>query len=628
MAGWGDSLSRFRFLRRSLRRRIVFLVGVGMLALAAILGASMLGASRELSQQALHDRLRLAQAVADHVDYVVKSSLVVLQDVALRARTDLGAADLKPLKAALQEAYLHSIFTDGVCVLDRGGELVWMEPQQAAHPQTSFSTLAPVRSALETGKPEVSGLVGHERKRIYAAVPIRNWGGELMGVVVGELDPQSSRFRSLLAVGGMDGATSVDLVDGRGIILISNHADRAFTQSDHGRVLADAIRAKRPVLGACHGCHEENGLSERRPEVLAFVPLTFAPWGVSIRESERKAFAAASALRQRLVVVGSITILVALLFAWGTARSVTKPLGVLRVAAQRIAAGNLDAPTPPLGDDEIGDLAHSFDQMRTALKTSAETIAQWNRDLEERVQTRTREIEALYRELKRKEEMRGELLKKVIAAQEEERRRIARELHDETSQASAALLLAIETSAKSASEETQRRLASMKAMAGRILDSIHRLIFDLRPSMLDDLGLPSALRSAAERRLEPLGMDLSFEVLGAERRLKPEIETALFRIGQEAISNIRKHADAESVKIQVEFGDRFVRLQVEDDGQGFNPDEVDRAADAARGLGLLGMKERAALLDGSLTVHSEPGKGTQVTVTIPATQNPLPQRVG
>jgi signal transduction histidine kinase len=623
----GQNLSPLRFLRRSLRRRIILLVGVGMLALATILGASMLGASRELSEEALDDRLHLAQALADHFDYIVKSSLVLLQNVALSARTNLGTPDLKPLKAALREAYLHSIFTEGVFLLDGAGQLVWVEPQPVSHAQTDYSALPPVRSALQTGRPEVSGLVGREGKRIYAAVPIRDWGGKLMGVVGGEVAPESPRFHNLLHEVRMGSSTSIDLVDDQGIVLVSTKPDRAFTQSDHGRVLADAIRAKRPVVGSCHGCHEENGLSERQPEIIAFAPLTFAPWGVSIRESEKEAFAPALTLRRRLLMVGSLTILVALLFAWGTARSVTKPLGVLGEAAQRIAAGDLDQPTPPLGEDEIGDLARSFDRMRTALKTSGETIAQWNRDLEERVQNRTRELELLYRELRRKEEMRGELLKKVIAAQEEERRRIARELHDETSQASAALLLAIETSAKNAPDDSKERLGKMKAMAGRILDSIHRLIFDLRPSMLDDLGLPSALRSAAENRLEPLGMDLSFEVLGCERRLKPEIETALFRIGQEAISNVRRHAEAESVSIKIEFADRFVRLQVEDDGKGFNREAIDSATEAARGLGLLGMKERAALLDGSLTIDSEPGKGTQVTVTIPAAADPTPNLV-
>ncbi len=614
-----------RFPRQSLRGRILLLVGLGMLALAGILGTSMLAASRELSEQALSERRRLAEALADHLDYIVKANLIVLQDVAQSARADLGAVDLKPLKAALREAYLRSIFTEGVFVLDRSRKLIWAEPQHVSRLPEDFSSVPPVVQAVEEGKPDVSSLVvAQEKKRIYAAVPIRDWSGAVVGAVGGEVDPESSRFRSLLHPIRM-GSTYLDLVDGHGIVLASTRTERAFTESDHGRFLADLIQQKRSAVRACHSCHEEQGhLPAREREVIAFAPLTFAPWGVSIRQSEQEALAAPVAMERRLVLVGSLTILVALLFAWGVARSVARPLGVLTDAAERIAAGNLEEPTPPLGEDEIGKLARSFDQMRTTLKGSLEAIAEWNRELENRVQRRTRELELLYQELRRKEEMRGELLKKVIAAQEEERKRIARELHDETSQASAAVLLAIEASAQNAPADAKERLRRMKAMAGRVLDSIHRLIFDLRPSMLDDLGLVSALRWSAESHLEPLGMDLAFDVLGPERRLTPEIETALFRIGQEAISNIRRHAEAESVGITVEFGEGLVCLQIEDDGKGFDPDAGVRSPDGARGLGLLGMKERAALLDGTLTIDSVPGKGTRVTVKVPVPEESRP----
>jgi signal transduction histidine kinase len=114
-----------------------------------------------------------------------------------------------------------------------------------------------------------------------------------------------------------------------------------------------------------------------------------------------------------------------------------------------------------------------------------------------------------------------------------------------------------------------------------------------------------------------MGIDLSFEVVGEERRLAPEVETNLFRIAQEAISNITRHAEAETVKITLEFGDQLVQLQIQDDGKGFAPDEVVRYAEEARGLGLLGMKERAVLLNGTLTVHSEPGKGTRIGTELP-----------
>jgi signal transduction histidine kinase len=221
-------------------------------------------------------------------------------------------------------------------------------------------------------------------------------------------------------------------------------------------------------------------------------------------------------------------------------------------------------------------------------------------------------LQELYRELQNKEEARGELLKKVIAVQEEERKRIARELHDETSQDLATLLLSIETSANSNPEELKKKLLQMKALTGRTLDSIHRMILDLRPSVLDDLGLTSAIRWVAETRLEPLGVDLTFAVTGQERRLKPEIETTLFRIGQEAISNIARHAEANSVSIALAFAEDHIGLEVEDNGQGFDLNRFPNGS-----FGLLGMKERTSLLDGTFAIDSNPGNGTRLAVTIP-----------
>jgi signal transduction histidine kinase len=265
-----------------------------------------------------------------------------------------------------------------------------------------------------------------------------------------------------------------------------------------------------------------------------------------------------------------------------------------------------------LGEDEVGILAQSLDRMRQTLKTSLETIAEGKRGLEAKVQERTRALEDLYREVQKKEEIRGELLKKVIGVQEEERKRIARELHDETSQNLATLLLSIETALGSDPEELKKKLMHMKAMASLTLDSIHRLILDLRPSVLDDLGLTSAIRWVAESRLEPLGIDLSFAVTGQERRLKPEIETTLFRIGQEAIANIARHAEANSVSIALEFAESRICLEVEDNGQGFDFNESPNGS-----FGLLGMKERATLLDGTFAIDSQPGNGTRLAVTIP-----------
>jgi signal transduction histidine kinase len=367
---------------------------------------------------------------------------------------------------------------------------------------------------------------------------------------------------------------------------------------------------------------------------MAFAPLDTAPWAVLIRQSEREALAPARSLRQRALLFGVPAFLVALLFAWVTARSVLRPIGVLTTAARRIAAGDLSQPVPDLGKDEVGGLARTFEAMRLRLKQSLEGIQSWNRQLESRVRERTRELEAsrdslraaveekaaLYEELRHKEAARGELLKKVITAQEEERRRIARELHDETGQALTALAVGMDAAALEPDSDMTRvreRLAELRTVAQDALEDVHRLIYDLRPSVLDDLGLVAGLRWYAETRLQPSGIRARVMVTGEEKRLPAEVETALFRIGQEAISNVAWHAQAANALVGLDFRNGTVALEVEDDGVGFDVASVSESADERRGWGILGMRERASLLGGTFQITSEPANGTRVKVTVP-----------
>lgn len=225
----------------------------------------------------------------------------------------------------------------------------------------------------------------------------------------------------------------------------------------------------------------------------------------------------------------------------------------------------------------------------------------------------------LYEELQRKERMRGELLLKVIAAQEEERKRIARELHDQTSQALAALAVAVETAAGQAVEggDVGESLARMRTLTVSTLEEVHRLIFALRPTLLDDLGLIAAIRWYAETRLGEVGIKVRLEVAGEERRLAPQIETALYRVAQEAVNNVANHSGAQGVTLTLALKpDRSV-MTIVDDGWGFDMAELARSGDQKRGLGLAGMKERVELLGGNFAIYSELGGGTKITVEVP-----------
>ncbi|GAB4529028.1 MAG: hypothetical protein Kow0063_05750 [Anaerolineae bacterium] len=224
----------------------------------------------------------------------------------------------------------------------------------------------------------------------------------------------------------------------------------------------------------------------------------------------------------------------------------------------------------------------------------------------------------LYAEVQHKEQLRGELLKKVITAQEEERKRIARELHDDTSQALTALLYAAEGGMEINNlEEIKETLEDMRALAVCTLDGVHKLIFDLRPTMLDHLGLVPALRWFAQSRLEPSGVRVTIDEKSAPRRLPTEIETALFRVVQEAIVNIARHAAARNVHISFDFGEEAVVVEVGDDGVGFDMIELALSPDTERGLGLMGMRERIEVLDGDLDIITAPGYGTHIYICVP-----------
>lgn len=363
------------------------------------------------------------------------------------------------------------------------------------------------------------------------------------------------------------------------------------------------------------------------PEILAFAPLDSVQWGITVRQSEDEVFAVTRSLQNRIFVLMAVMLVGALVLVYFATRSVIRPVQALTAATRRIADGDLDSPIQARGQDEVGVLARSFDEMRVKLKNSTDEIQAWNRELDARVQERTAAYEAaakdnarLYTELQQKEQIRGELLRRVISAQEDERKRIARELHDETSQSLTALMVGLDT-VKMASAldllKANTRLTSCKSIAETLLKNIHRLVADLRPSLLDDLGLVPAMAWYGEQRLEPIGIKFKLDEKGLKDRLPPAIETALFRIVQEAMTNIIRHAQATEVSVKLAREGNWVSLRVADNGQGFDPQALQPVDLHGQGLGLRGMLERASILGGDFNLKTAPGQGTIITIRLP-----------
>lgn len=221
-------------------------------------------------------------------------------------------------------------------------------------------------------------------------------------------------------------------------------------------------------------------------------------------------------------------------------------------------------------------------------------------------------------EAQRREALRGELLRRVVAAQEAERQRIARELHDATGQALTALglgLRAVSANLKPEAEQATRDLRQLETLTTTSLDELRHLIADLRPSHLDDLGLAATIRWYAKALQARTGLDIQVEIHGDPHPLSAPVRIALFRIAQESLTNVVKHSQAKQVWIRLWFAAEAVRLQVEDDGTGF---DVTANRELARpSWGLLGIQERVTLLGGTFALDSGLGRGTRVQVVIP-----------
>jgi two-component system sensor histidine kinase UhpB len=208
----------------------------------------------------------------------------------------------------------------------------------------------------------------------------------------------------------------------------------------------------------------------------------------------------------------------------------------------------------------------------------------------------------------------------IINAMEEERKRIARELHDETSQVLTSLLISLAILEESVTTPQARdRIAETRTLAHRTLRAIRNLSIDLRPSALDDLGLLPALRWYIKEYQQKFSIAVDFQATGFKERLPAETETALYRIVQESLTNIAKHAHAHHIDIILHEATDAVRATIRDDGIGFDPTLLQKVPGSGheRGWGVVGMYERAHLLDGKLTIESHPGKGTTVQAYIP-----------
>jgi signal transduction histidine kinase len=230
-------------------------------------------------------------------------------------------------------------------------------------------------------------------------------------------------------------------------------------------------------------------------------------------------------------------------------------------------------------------------------------------------QSRLEALERIQVELTKREALRRELLQHTVRAQEEERTRIARELHDETSQVLTAFSLDLATLKTVVCDRSEviSLVNRLQGLSKQMSQGLYRLVHDLRPAQLDDLGLISALEYLKDDSVAT-GLDVAINIQGNARRLDSVIETVLFRVAQEALHNVVRHAQVRQALITLIFQSQEITMKIEDSGLGFDP--VQPFA-PPRGWGLAGMRERVESVGGQLSIQSEPGRGTMIEVAVP-----------
>jgi signal transduction histidine kinase len=312
--------------------------------------------------------------------------------------------------------------------------------------------------------------------------------------------------------------------------------------------------------------------------------------GISEQGVRHTLAALTSSMGFTFLIVLAVSLFAATMLTW----ILTRPIYELVEATSAIAQGDFSHRVRRWANDEIGDLEVAFNHMAAELGR----------------------IDELRRE---REQLRKQLLEGVIAAQEEERRRIARELHDSTSQSLTSLIVGLQMLENSCDfKQVQSQTQQLRQTVRQTLDEVHSLAVQLRPPVLDDLGLHAALSRYVQEFQGRFHVPVEFQVIGLQpKRLPPGIETAVYRIVQEALTNAAKHADAEHISVLLEEREDLVSAIVEDDGQGFAADEILHSGMEAGKLGLYGMQERAQQLGGSLVIESKPGQGTTIYVRIP-----------
>jgi signal transduction histidine kinase len=505
---------------------------------------------------------RAARAAAAAIGEQLNHRALVVRGLALRAATtadpEHALVDIAPFAPDFEGGL--ALFTSDGALLAAGGPADW---------EALAAEVAAVAVEDETSFSTVLQQPGHDETVVLVVAATEGY------TAAGAFFPTALIRRSLNPA------------------FAAGDAAAAFVVAEDGTVLyqlGTSLGAHEDVRthpGAASALRGESGttyLTMRGEEkILAFSPVPPAGWALVIEESWHVVSSPLLRLTEWAPLVLAPLLIVTLIGLGFGVRQIVQPLQALSSRATALAWGDFEAIDEPVGGiAEIQRLQIELAHMAAKIQAAQQSLRGY--------------------------------LGAVTAGQEEERRRLARELHDDTIQSLIALNQRIQLVQMQQPETAQ--LNEMQEMVAGLIADLRRLIHALRPIYLEDLGLVPALQVLTQEVGEGAGLEIAFESTGRPRRLEPEVELALYRIAQEALSNVVRHAGASTAEMSLAFRPETVTLTVGDNGIGFGVPESPAELAPQGHFGLLGIHERAELIGARLALDSQPGKGTRLEVVV------------
>lgn len=567
---------------------LALVVGTGFYAYQRVVQSLLIARDQELAKVSAE---RLSDNIRAYADLLV----------ALANSEEMRSEDIQRQEDVLGRSQdLLEVFDGGVAILDERGVVTVTDP---AHGELVGQNLADhpyFQNTKTLQQPTFSDIfqeTGSSEETIVVAVPIIGTEGDFRGVIRGRFNLREQIANAQEIIRGDFSLSHRRLGQEIRNLKIGDEG-YAYLVDRNGRVIYHPEAApvgqdfshRRAVDRLKHGEQIGAFVSQEPGQerfVIGFANLPATGWGLVIREPWAEVIAPIkSYLRLAALVLLAALTLAAFLISLGV-RRISEPISDLVYQTRQVARGDYSAQVRLGSIREIRELGLAFNAM-------VEQIARYRAGVRRYVAA-------------------------ITHSQEEERKRIARDLHDDTVQSLIAIGQRIELCRASLDdpEEARAQLTDVRHMVTETIQSVRHFSRELRPLALEDLGLVPALQLLVNDLARADSLEAELEVDGQPQGLAPDLEVAIYRIVQEALQNVRKHAHASEIRVRAEFTDEGVAVAVRDDGVGFivPPSPTDLASQG--NFGLMGIEERAQLFGGKLEIHSQPGDGTEIKVTLP-----------